>query len=162
MKKFIILLTILFLSPCVNSQVLEAGVSIENVPKALYGTWRVNAKLDRTNSYKSFRPQGVDYWNLSRNGDVVNLNNPNTGADADVLMNNVEGNLVIFTKTSPFDNNKVLTDKVSIRIEGNKFSGINELKLESYSLIDNSLMKTETAVYLIEGEKVAGESIIEE
>ena len=71
----------------------------------------------------------------------------------------VEGNLVVFSKKAPYDN-KVLTDTVTLRLSDNKFSGINDLTLESYSLVDNHLMKTEHAKYTIKGEKISGESIL--
>ena len=67
-----------------------------------------------------------------------------------------------FSKRLPYDGNKVLTDTVTLRPNENEFSGLNTLRLESFSLIDNHLMKTETAIYQIKGEKIAGESIIEE
>lgn len=160
MKKIFLLLLVLFFSVSVNAAVLEAGVSIEEIPKTLFGTWRVNAKLDNTNSYSTFKPQSVDVWNLSRVDDKLILDNPYSGAKAEVSIKSVEGNLVVFSKKAPYNNNKVLTDTVNIRIDGDKFSGINYLKLESFSLVDNHLMKTETAQYIIKGEKIAGESIL--
>ena len=162
MKKILAILICLFFTCSVQAQVLEAGVSIEEVPKALFGSWRVNAKLDSTNSYQTFRPQSIDFWELSRTGDTVTLNNPFSGANSTISVRTVEGNLVVFSKKADYGQNKVLTDTVHIRIDGNKFSGINTLKLESFSLIDNHLMKTETAQYIIKGEKIAGESIITE
>ena len=66
----------------------------------------------------------------------------------------------MFSKKAPYDN-KMLTDTVSIRIDKNNFSGINTLSLESFSLIDGHTLKTETARYVIKGEKIAGESILE-
>jgi len=160
MKKiFIILLVFLFVLP-VNAELLEAGVAIDDVPKTLYGTWRINAKLNSTNSYKTFKPQSIDFWNLSRTTDRIYLDNPYSGANADISVKTVEGNLVVFSKKTPYGDNKILIDTVNIRIDGDKFSGVNFLKLESYSLVDNHLMKTETAEYLITGEKIAGESII--
>lgn len=162
MKRFISLI-ICFLCICLSSfaeeKVLSAGVSVNELPKAFFGSWRVIAKLDDTNSYKTFKPQSVDIWNLSRVGDKVSLNNPFTGANAEISLRAVEGNLIVFSKKAPYDN-KVLTDTVSIRLEDGKFSGINTLSLEYHSLIDNHLMKTETARYIIKGEKIAGESII--
>ena len=77
-----------------------------------------------------------------------------------ISVKTVEGNLLVFSKKTPYDNNKVLTDIVTIRLNSSDFTGINDLKLETYSLIDNHLMKTETATYLIKGEKIAGESVI--
>ena len=147
--------------PIASATVLEAGISVEKVPKALFGSWRVNAKLDSTNAPHSFRPQSIDFWDLSRVGDTLKLNNPCTHANAEVSVQTVEGNLVVFSKRLPYDNNKVLTDTVTLRLEGSKFSGINTLTLEYFSLIDNHLMKTETARYHITGEKIAGDNVLE-
>ena len=162
MKKLIVFLMLILLTLPVTAQVYEAGVSIDEVPKALYGTWRVNAKLDDTNSYKTFKPQGIDFWELVRIDDKISLHNPNSGANAEISIKTVEGNLIVFSKKTPYDSNKVLTDTVNLRIEGDKFSGVNYLKLETFSLVDNHLMKTETAQYMIKGEKIAGESILAE
>ncbi len=157
---FIIFILALLILP-VRAEVLTVGVSIEDVPDALFGSWRVVAKLDETNAYHTFKPQSVDMWNLSRAGDILTLNNPFTGAKADISIKAVEGNLIVFSKKAPYDN-KILTDTVSIRLDNGKFSGINVLTLESYSLIDNHLMKTETARYLIKGEKISGENVLKQ
>lgn len=161
MKKFLLVIFSLIILPVsAQEMVLKAGVSVDDVPKALYGSWRVNAKLDDTNSRTTFKPQSIDFWNLSRIGNKITLDNPFSGANAEISVSTVEGNLVVFSKKLPYDNNKVLTDTVTIRLNDNTFSGINSLTLESYSLIDNHLMKTEYARYLIEGEKISGDSVI--
>ena len=161
MKKFIAIIMAFFLIPFTSAAVIEGGISVEHIPKALFGSWRVNAKLDSTNAPQSFRGQSIDFWNLSRVGNTLKLDNPYTQAKAEVSVQTVEGNLVVFSKRLPYDNNKVLTDTVTLRLEDNKFSGINTLTLEYFSLIDNHLMKTETARYNITGEKIAGENILE-
>ena len=143
-----------------NTKILSAGVSINDVPKALFGTWRVSAKLEDSNSYKTFKPQSVDVWNLSRIGDTLTLSNQFTGAKAEISIKAIEGNLVVFTKKAPY-NNKVLTDTVSIRLDKNNFKGINTLALETLSDIDGHVIKTENAKYIITGEKIAGENAIE-
>lgn len=163
MKRFFTILFImvaLMLNVKAEDFTLTAGVSVNEVPKSFYGSWRVVAKLDDTNSYKTFKPQSVDMWTLSRTGDSITLSNMFTGAEATISLKTVEGNLIIFSKKAPYDN-KMLTDTVSIRLEDGKFSGINTLTLESYSLVDNHLMKTETARYIIKGEKISGESVLE-
>ena len=160
MKKIFILALFFLLSNPVQATVLEAGVSIEHVPKALYGSWRVNAKLDETNSPISFRPQSIDFWNISRINDIIKLENPFSGANAEISVQTVENNLVVFSKRLPYQGNKVLTDTVTIRLNNNEFSGINTLRLESFSLIDNHLMKTETATYHITGEKISGDNVL--
>lgn len=163
MKKFIITLLIFFTCHSFTSAeeyTLQAGVSINDVPKALFGSWRVSAKLEDSNSYGTFKPQSVDFWTLSRVGDRVTLSNPFSGANAEVSIRTVDGNLIVFSKKAPYDN-KMLTDTISLRLSDSTFTGINTLSLESFSLIDNHLMKTETARYIIKGEKISGDSILD-
>ena len=108
-----------------SDKILSAGVSVNDVPKAFFGSWRVTAKLDDSNSYGTFKPASIDFWNLSRIGDKITLENPFTGAKAEISLRTVEGNVVVFSKKAPYDN-KMLTDVVTIRLSGNEFSGINE------------------------------------
>ena len=160
MKKILLILFLFFITNCSYAEVLQAGVSIEQIPRALYGSWRVNAKLEETNSPRVFKPQSIDFWNLSRIGEVIKLDNPFSGANAEITIQTVEDNIIVFSKSLPYDGNKVLTDTVTLRLEENSFSGINTLKLESFSLVDKHLMKTETATYRISGEKISGENVL--
>lgn len=161
MKRILVLLVfILSALPLMAEEViLSTGIAINDIPKAFFGSWRVAAKLADTNSYGTFKPVSTDMWNLSRVGDKITLSNPFSGANAEISVKAVEGNLVVFSKKAPYDN-KILIDTVTIRLTGNTFSGINDLTLESYSLVDNHLMKTEHAKYTIKGEKISGESIL--
>ena len=161
MKRLLILLLCILIPQIVEATVLQAGVSIDEVPKALYGSWRISAKLDRTDAPGLFKPQSIDFWTLSRVAEVIKLENPFSGASAEISVETIEGNLVVFSKKLPYDGNKVLTDTVTLRLDKNNFSGVNSLKLESYSLLDNHLMKTQTATYIIKGEKIAGDNVIE-
>ena len=145
-----------------QAETIKTGISVEHVPKALYGSWRVSAKLDRTNAPRTFKPQSLDFWNLSRLGDTIELNNPMSGANSEIQVDAVEGNVIVFTRKEDYDRNKTLTDTVRIRLNNDKFTGVNTLKLETFSLIDGHLIKTQNATYHIKGEKIAGESIIEE
>lgn len=160
MKKLFTLFLIFLLGQAVQAKVFEAGVSIEKIPKAIYGTWRVSAKLETTNAHSTFKPQSIDFWTLSRVNNTIRLHNPHSGANAEISVKTVEGNLIVFSKKADYDQNKVLTDIVTIRLGENSFSGINDLKLEQFSLIDNHLMKTQTAKYIIKGEKIAGDSVL--
>lgn len=161
MKKFLIFILIVLTAGCVLAEefTLSAGVSINDIPKAFFGSWRVTAQLDDTNSRGTFKPTSTDLWNLSRTGDRITLSNPFSGANAEISVKTVEGNLIVFSKKAPYDN-KVLTDTVTIRLSDSSFTGINDLTLESYSLVDNHLMKSEHAKYIIKGEKISGESIL--
>ena len=160
MKKLFLVIFLFFMTSSIQAEVLQAGVLIEQIPKALYGSWRVNAKLEETNSPTTFKPQSLDFWNLSRLGDVVKLDNPFSGAKAEIAIQTVEGNIIVFSKKLPYDGNKILTDTVTLRLERNSFTGINTLQLESYSLVDKHLMKTETATYKISGEKISGDNVL--
>jgi len=157
--KYFFIILILFVGVSVNSEPLKAGVSIDSVPEVLYGSWRVVAKIDKQKGGTYFKPIATDLWNLSRQGNVINLTNPFTGASASVNVDYVEGNMIRFTKTGKYDGNKVLTDTVDLKLEGNTFTGINSLTLETYSNFDNSLIKKDFALYILKGEKVSGVSI---
>ena len=159
---FIILSLFLTIFTCVladDGMVLTTGISVNQIPKTFYGSWRITAKLEQASNYGIFKPQSADMWTLSRVNDTVTLTNPFTGANAEIALKAVEGNLIVFSKKAPYDN-KMLTDTVSIRLNKDSFTGINTLKLESFSLVDGHLLKTETARYLIKGEKISGESIL--
>ena len=132
------------------------------MPESFYGCWRVVAKIDKQQGSVNFKPQSVDFWNLSREGNVINLNNPFTGANASVTLDYVEGDLIRFTKTGEYDVNKKLIDTVDLRLNGDTCTGINQITLETYSMIDNSLIKRDTALYIIKGEKISGSSIVGE
>ena len=162
MKKVFVLVLLLAMIFCsaVMAETIKAGVSIESVPKAFFGTWQVDAQLEKTNNYGTFKPVSRDLWNLSRTGDVIKLENPFTRASAQVEIRQTEGNVVVFAKTSSFDN-KILRDTVTIRINGDTFGGYNDIVLETVSLYDGHILKRDTAKYLIKGTKLAGTSVIE-
>lgn len=160
MKKILLTFFILFYIPIASATLIESGISVDHVPKDFFGSWRVNAKLDSTNAPSLFRPQSIDFWNLSRVGDVLKLDNPYSGANAEISVQTVENNLIVFSKKLAYDNNKVLTDTVTLRLNGNKFTGINTLVLETFSLIDKTKLKTEMATYHINGEKISGENLL--
>ncbi len=157
-KRFLLILFLIF-GTAVFAEQLKAGISVNEIPKSFYGTWRVAAKVDKQTGSINFRPQTVDFWNLSRIGDVINLNNPFTGANASVKLDYVEGNLIRFTKTGQYDSNKKLTDTVDLKLTGDTFTGINYITLETFSQVDNSIVKKDTAIYLLKGEKISGSSI---
>ena len=138
---------------------MKAGVSIDSVPDSFYGSWRVVAKIDKHKGSTYFKPVAIDFWNLSRQGDVIKLENPFTGASASVEMDYVEGNMIRFTKIGDYEGNKKLTDTVDLKLDGDTFTGLNTLILETYSNFDGKLMSKDTAFYILKGEKISGQSI---
>ncbi len=138
---------------------LKAEISlVDNIPSGLFGTWRVAAVLAKTDSPETFRQKSADLWNLSRNGNVMNLSNPFTGASADLSVELVEGNVVKFTKEGGSDDKK-LTDSVELRLNGNKFTGVNRLTLKTVS--NGRVVSVQSAEYVLVGEKISGMSILE-
>ena len=158
LKSILIILCTLIVGLSASAEPLKAGVSIDSVPEMFYGSWRVVAKIDKQKGETYFKPIAIDFWNLSRQGNVINLTNPFTGASASVNVDYVEGNLIRFTKVGNYDNKK-LTDVVDLKLNGDTFTGINTLTLETYSNFDNSLIKKDSAIYILKGEKVSGQSI---
>ncbi len=172
MKTFLnfIILTIVFLGLSTSSvrceeessNVFKAGVSIvEQIPPAFFGTWRVASTLTDTDSPTTFKKSNIDIWNLSKEGDVVKLSNPFSGAIASITLNYARQDAIKFSKKHNYDG-KVLTDTVELNLNEKSFSGVNTIILETLSDINNSVIKTEKATYTLKGEKIAGESIIEE
>jgi len=143
-----------------NNYTFKTGISIiEQVPNSFYGNWRVTAKLSETSSPQKFKQNSVDLWNLSRENNVINLSNPFSGASASITVSYVDNNIIKFSKTGDYDNMR-LTDTVELKLNGDKFSGVNRLILETISDINNSVIKKETATYTLQGEKISGTSII--
>lgn len=161
MKRFII--TIIFIiatfALTVHAETIKAGISLDSVPKGFYGSWQVDAQLDKTTNYSTFKPQSRDLWNLSRVGNVLTLENPFTKAHAQIELKHTEGNVIVFSKTSSFDN-KILKDTVTIRLNGDKFGGYNNLELQTVSLHDGHIIKTERATYALKGTKLSGVSVL--
>ena len=85
MKKIILgIICLLFSVTVACAYTIQAGVSVDKVPKTLFGSWQVEAQLIETNASGTFKPKSTDLWNLSRYGNVLNLENPFTGAKASV------------------------------------------------------------------------------
>ena len=132
--------------------------TITKVPQSFYGTWRVVSRRVDTDNPAFFREKSVDLWNLSMSYNVIELCNPFNGAKAEITIDRVESNKVVFSKTGKYDN-KILSDTVEIMLEGGSFSGYDTLKLDTYS--NGKLIKSDMARYSLKGEKIAGESILE-
>lgn len=128
--------------------------SVEKVPETFFGTWRVVSERVDTDSPLTFKEKGVDLWNLSQDANVIKLSNPFSGATAEIFVEKASVNSVTFTKIGKYDS-KTLTDKVKITINGDKFVGTDELKLDTLSDVDGTIRKTETATFTIKGERIA-------
>jgi len=164
LKRIFALLFIVFLgvSCAFASQTLtlQAGISLDKVPKEFYGTWRVSSDLISTNNEEIFKKNSVDLWNLSRLGSVITLDNPFSGAKASITLDGVDNRVIKFRKTGKYDTKK-LTDSVELTLGKETFEGTNSLKLDTISEVDGHVLKSEWARYRLSGEKISGASIKE-
>ena len=158
MKRILITVLIIFLTSSItvfaqDSIFLKAGISkINSVPKQFFGTWQVKSTLITTDSPKNFKPSSADMWNLRRSGNVIELRNPMTGAVAEIYLNDVNNNNITFSHEQKEENMK-LTDTVKLRLNGNTFTGTNELTLKQKKIYgDQYEIVTKTAKYKIEGQ----------
>ena len=158
MKKWILaVLLILFTIP-VLATTLQSGVEVKRIPNSFYGSWRVVSQRVSTTNEAMFKQKSIDFWNISRESDVIKLENPFSGARQSVSMKDVNSKFIKFTKIGNY-NGATLTDEVTITLDKDSFVGVNEIKLDKVSDIDGHVMKTERAVYNIKGEKVSGTSV---
>lgn len=140
-----------------KTPVLHGSVVV--VPESFYGTWRVKSKLEDTDSPVKFKQQSLDLWNLSRTDNVITLSNPFNGANAEITIDKVNDNYVVFKKVTKYESN-VLTDTVEVILNGDEFVGYDYIQIDTFSGVNGKIIKTEKAKYSIKGEKIAGNSII--
>ena len=146
---FILLSVILSCQPAVLADegiVLKTGVSLnEMVPDKFFGTWRIKSKLL-----------------ISKDNSVITLDNPFSGARASISIKEVNGNKIVFEKEGRYDN-KLLSDRVELYLDGDSFNGYNYLRLNTVSEIDGRIMDSQTAKYSLYGDKISGyNALIEE
>ena len=166
MKKILLVftLTILILNvlPALAQEpyVLKAGISkIDSVPNQFFGTWSVQSNRVSTDNPKTFATSSIDLWNLRRSGNVIELRNPVTGATAEIYLEDVVNNEITFTHFEK-DGNTKLKDTVKLKLNGNTFTGTNELELETLKEDPDKFVRIKKqAVYTIKGTKISGTGI---
>ena len=165
-KKTLIFLVILLMGTMtVSAQdgyVLKAGISkINAVPKQFFGTWTVESHQISTDSPKTFSTGSVDIWNLRRSGNVIELRNPVTSAVAEIYLDEVNENEIVFTHYEK-EGNTVLKDTVKLKLDGEVFTGSNELILTKTTYDEYHMKKVKefkSAIYEIIGKKISGTGI---
>lgn len=160
LKKIFLLFLLLTVLPCFaqNQVLLQSKVTVNHIPNGFYGNWRVKSDIISTDTVGIFKTKSIDFWNISRCGNVITIENPFSGASQSVTVESVKTNYIKFRKVGDYDNKK-LTDTVTLTLGKDTFWGINEIKLDTISSIDGHVMKTEKATYQIKGEKLSGTSI---
>lgn len=145
-----------FSADIVQAETLKAGIEMDNyVPETFYGTWRVAAKLVKTDSHKLFKDSTIDLWNISKSDSVITLENPATNASASITVTKADNKAVTFEKVTGTDTKK-LYDRVELNMGKNSFDGVNYITVKTFSSDGKNVIKVETAKYSLYGEKISG------
>ena len=76
-----------FLSAAASSayaETLRGGATYDEIPKGFFGVWHVTSKMESSNNPSMFNKLSVDIWNLSGAGNVLILENAQTGAKSSI------------------------------------------------------------------------------
>lgn len=158
MKKILsVLFTLVYL--CVNSacaMLIEGNVSMtDKVPVELYGSWKVESTCTRTTNRDLFESGSVDIWTLTRNGDMITLSNPLSGARADINVNDVKGKTVKFIKKSSYPNEESVETPV-LTLQGDNFTGVDRINIKTFA--NGKLIREDYVEYKVTGTKISGAS----
>ena len=157
MKKLLFTTIFFIFTTCLcNAITLQTGISLtENVPQGFFGTWKVKSILTYSNNKEIFNEKTTDYWNLSKQNNVITLNNPLSGATATVTLNDVKNNQITFTHTSKNKNAK-MTETPTLTLNGENFYGTDKIIVERYK--NGELISTDIVIYKITATKISGNS----
>lgn len=141
--------------PVVAETVIRGGVELsDRVPKGFFGTWKVTSVQTYTNNPMLFTERSTDYWNLSKEDDVITLSNPVSGAIASVTVKEVKNNQITFTRRKT-ESNENVTETPTLTLNGENFSGTDRIVIEKYKY--GELISTDIVEYRIDAVKVSGD-----
>ena len=159
MKKIILILfSFLFLT--VNAEALKGGVVEEYIPDSFFGSWGVISKLNRATTPEMFNFESRDVWMLSGYGNVLILENLESGARSEMILKekSLDGKTLKFQREKTVKDSVkkvVYKEKVEFILSGNNFKGIDSYTVEKYDLKGNKL-KSDSADYTISGVRISG------
>ena len=159
MKKIVIVL-FCFLSFIAKSEILKGGITEEYIPKGFFGSWGVISKLNKASTPEMFNFESRDVWMLSGYGNVLILENLESGARSEMVLKekSLDGKTLKFQREKTVNNNgKKITYKESVEfiLSGNNFKGKDAYTVLKYDLKGN-IIKTDTADYTISGVRISG------
>ena len=102
-----------------------------------------------------FEAGSLDIWTLTRNGDMITLSNPLSGARADVNVNDVKGKTVKFIKKSCYPNEESVETPV-LTIQGDNFTGVDRINIKTFN--NGKLIREDYVEYRVTGTKISGAS----
>ena len=159
MKKLLIIL-FCFLSLCAKSETLKGGVSEEYIPNGFFGSWGVISKLKSATNPAKFNYESRDIWMLSGEGNILILQNLESGAysEIEVKEKSIEGKTLKFTREKTVKRKtgtQIHKETIEFILSGNNFSGTDKYIIESYDE-NNEFVDGNSATYEIEGVRISG------
>ena len=158
MKKILFLLFFIFYIAVNNcfAELIKGNISLtDEIPIELYGSWRVEAICIQSTNKKMFDFTSTDIWTLSRNGEIVTLINPISGARADINVRDVKGKTVKFEKRSYYSDEETIETPV-LTLHGDNFTGFDRINIKT--LNNGNIIREDYVEYKIKGTKISGSS----
>ena len=159
MKKILLILfSLLFIS--VNAEALRGGVTEEYIPEGFFGSWGVISKLNSATTPSMFNYESRDIWMLSGVGNILILENLESGARSEILIRekSLDGKTLRFQREKVVkDSSKklVYTETVEFILSGNNFKGTDSYTVNQFDLKGNQV-KVDKAQYTISGVRISG------
>ena len=143
-----------------NAETLKAGVVEEYIPDGFFGSWGVISKLNRATTPEMFNFESKDVWMLSGYGNVLILENLESGARSEMVLKekSLDGKTLKFQreKTVKDSVKKVIyKENVEFVLSGNNFKGKDSYTVEKYDSKGNKI-KSDSADYVISGVRISG------
>jgi len=159
MKKIILLIFSLFFLSA-GAEVLKGGVIEEYIPDSFFGSWGVISKLKKATTPEMFNFESRDVWMLSGYGNILILENLESGARSEMLLKekSIDGKTLKFQreKTVKDSVKKIIyKENVEFVLSGDNFRGIDSYTVEKYDSKGNKI-KTDSADYTISGVRISG------
>lgn len=146
-------LVCLCISP-VTAQVIEGSVAMsDKVPEGFFGDWKVESVCTKSTDKELFNTKSLDIWVLSRQGDIITLKNPLSGARADITVDDVKGKTVKFEKRTNFPDEESIETPI-LTLQGDNFTGVDKIVIRT--LKDGKLIKEDYVEYEVRGTRISG------
>ena len=159
MKKILFLIIsffVMLIPPCL-AQVIEGGVSMsDQVPTGFFGDWRVVSVCTKSTDKELYGTKSIDIWTLSRQGDIITLRNPISGARADITVNDVKGTTVKFEKRNYYPDEESIETPI-LTLQNDNFTGVDRIRIKT--LKNGELIKEDYVEYEVRGTKMKGDPI---
>ncbi len=128
----------------------------DKVPSGFFGDWKVVSVCTKSTDKELYNTKSVDIWTLTRQGDIITLRNPLSGARADITVDDVKGTTVKFEKRTNFPDEESIETPI-LTLQGDNFTGVDKIIIRTFK--DGNLIKEDYVEYEVRGTKISGSPI---